>query len=112
MGLCSGVYPVHNGPMMAKKTDDSPGKTGDAGLEDASARLSAALDLLDTKTTALLRTIKYAKEAGEVDEDRARLAAELDAAQARTAMLEGAAKEAGEALDSAIAEVRSALGEV
>jgi len=98
--------------MMANQTDDSQSRESNGDLEAASARLSAALDLLDTRTNALLRRMKNAREAGEVDEDRARLAAELDAAQARADALEIAAREAGSALDIAITEVRSALGEV
>ncbi len=95
--------------MAASKTDtDTPA----ADLQDAAARLEAALDLLDTGTTNLLRQMQGAREAGEVDEDRARLAGELDASQARAETLKQAAEEAGIALDTAIAEVRSALGEL
>jgi small-conductance mechanosensitive channel len=98
--------------MMVKNTQTPPLDDSDGALAEASARLNVALDLLDTRTSALLQRMKGAREAGEVDEDRARLAAELDAAQARADTLEEAAREAGTALDAAIDEVRSALGEV
>ncbi len=97
---------------MVKKEDDSQSVSTDAGLEAAARRLSAALDALDSKTTTLLHKMKDARNAGDVDEDRARLAAELDAAQARAEAMEVAVREAGSALDLAITEVRSALGEV
>ena len=97
---------------MVKNTQTPPPDDSAVALGEASARLNAALDLLDTRASALLQRMKEAREAGEVDEDRARLAAELDAAQARADALEEAAREAGSALDAAIDEVRSALGEV
>ncbi len=97
---------------MVRNTQTPPLDDSDSALTEASARLNAALDLLDTRTSALLQRMKGAREAGEVDEDRSRLAAELDAAQARADTLEEAARDAGSALDAAIDEVRSALGEV
>ncbi len=98
--------------MSNTKNSDSSGKAAQEELEKASAQLNTALDHLDASTTAMLARMKDARDAGDVDEDRARLAARLDAVQARADALEIAAKEAGAALDVAIAEVRNALGEV
>jgi seryl-tRNA synthetase len=84
----------------------------ESDLEQASARLMAALDALDAQTKAVLRRMENTRNAEEVDEDRARLAADLDAAQARADQLEVAAKDAGSALDAAIADVRNALGSI
>ena len=78
-----------------------------AQLDQALGRLERAVDSLFEKSgnIGLMR-----KELAVMVEDRARLAAELDAALGREEELQALADEASEALGSAIAEVRAALG--
>ena len=78
-----------------------------AQLDDALDRLERAVDSLfeQSGNIGLMR-----KELTAMVEDRERLAAELDASRAREAELQSLADEASEALGSAIAEVRAALG--
>ena len=97
--------------MMVRKSGDSQSSKEAAALQAASQRLGKALDRLASRSGALLKLVSQARESGEVDADRSRLAADLDQAQARADALEQAAQEAGAALDSAIAQVRQALAE-
>ncbi|MEL7231211.1 MAG: DUF4164 family protein [Pseudomonadota bacterium] len=78
-----------------------------AELDQALSRLERAVDSLFERSgnIGLMR-----KELAAMVEDRERLAAELDASMAREAELQALADEASEALGSAIAEVRAALG--
>ncbi|MEL8055652.1 MAG: DUF4164 family protein [Pseudomonadota bacterium] len=78
-----------------------------AQLDEALDRLERAVDSLfeQSGNIGLMR-----KELTAMVEDRERLAAELDASRAREAELQSLADEASEALGSAIAEVRAALG--
>jgi Domain of unknown function (DUF4164) len=110
-GLCSRAHSSHNTPHRHQYGHYENVKS-ESDIEQASARLMAALDALDAQTKAVLQRMENARNAEEVDEDRARLAADLDAAQARADQLEVAAKDAGLALDAAIADVRSALGSI
>lgn len=76
-------------------------------LDHALQRLESAVDSLFEKTgdPVLLR-----KELHAMMDDRARLAEQLDESLAREKELQALADEASEALGSAIAEVRAALG--
>ena len=78
-----------------------------AQLDEALDRLERAVDSLfeQSGNIGLMR-----KELTAMVEDRERLAAELDASRAREAELQSLADEASEALGSAIAEGRAALG--
>lgn len=78
-----------------------------AQLDEALSRLERAVDSLFEKSgnIGLMR-----KELAVMVEDRARMADELDAALGREEELQALADEASEALGSAIAEVRAALG--
>jgi predicted nucleic acid-binding Zn-ribbon protein len=92
-----------NNPMSASDKNDSVSK--------ARQHLASALEQLETKAGTMSERLRFARDAQDVDEDRARLAAELDEARTRAAVMEDAAREAGEALDAAISDVRAALGE-
>ncbi|MEM1086729.1 MAG: DUF4164 family protein [Pseudomonadota bacterium] len=78
-----------------------------AQLDQALSRLENAVDSLfeQSGNIGLMR-----KELSAMVDDRERLAADLDASMAREAELQALADEASEALGSAIAEVRAALG--
>jgi cell division protein ZapA (FtsZ GTPase activity inhibitor) len=80
----------------------------EAPLEAAARRLERALALLDSRVKTLTDRAEGAA-GGLFDFDRSNLAAELDAARAREKELEEAGRQASEALDRAIAEIRSAL---
>ncbi len=83
----------------------------DDSLTEGTQRLTRALEKLGTKAGQLQKRLQNARDASDMDEDRARLAAELDEARSRAATMEDAAKEAGMALDGAIADVRAALSD-
>jgi hypothetical protein len=80
-------------------------------------RIDRAVRRLDRAATLLGQRISHrvaeaqAQGGSLIDEDRGRLAAELDAARGRERELEAAAAEASLALATAIAELRSALGD-
>ncbi len=76
-------------------------------LEKATRRLEGAVEGLFERSgdPVLLR-----QELSAMMEDRARLAEQLDESLAREKELQALADEASEALGSAIAEVRAALG--
>ena len=76
-------------------------------LEKATRRLEGAVEGLFDRSgdPVLLR-----QELSAMMEDRARLAEQLDESLAREKELQALADEASEALGSAIAEVRAALG--
>ncbi len=76
-------------------------------LEKATRRLEGAVEGLSDRSgdPVLLR-----QELTAMMEDRARLAEQLDESLAREKELQSLADEASEALGSAIAEVRAALG--
>ncbi|MEM1389964.1 MAG: DUF4164 family protein [Pseudomonadota bacterium] len=78
-----------------------------AQLDKALSRLERAVDSLFERSgnIGLMR-----KELAAMIEDREQLAADLDMSMAREADLQALADEASEALGSAIAEVRAALG--
>ena len=88
--------------------------TADAGDENAldlaARRLDRALVMLEQR---LVQKIAEASAgAGTAfDEDRGQLAAQLDQARSRERQLEEAGAAASAALATAIAEIRSALGE-
>ena len=88
-------------PTAADSGDEAP-------LEAAARRLERALALLDSRVKTLTDRAE-ASAGGLFDFDRSKLAAELDAARAREKELEEAGAQASEALDRAIAEIRSAL---
>ena len=83
-------------------------------LETATRRLSSALNHLETAMEGMLerggQPGLLRKELAAMIEDRAKLAEQLDEALAREKELQVLADEASEALGSAIAEVRAALG--
>jgi len=85
-------------------------------FDTAISRLNRALKRLDGAVDGLFNQMDESDRAqGELDvliRDRARLAEELDASLSREKELEEIADEASEALGSAIAEVRAALGRV
>jgi predicted nucleic acid-binding Zn-ribbon protein len=85
-------------------------------FDTAISRLNRALKRLDGAVDGLFNQMDQSDRAqGELDvliRDRARLAEELDASLSREKELEEIADEASEALGSAIAEVRAALGRV
>jgi len=85
-------------------------------FDNAISRLNRALKRLDGAVDGLFNQMDESDRAqGELDvliRDRARLAEELDASLSREKELEEIADEASEALGSAIAEVRAALGRV
>ena len=80
-------------------------------VQQAAKRLSQALEHLETKAEQLVTRLRDARNVGDVDEDRARLASELDEARSRASSMEDAAAEARTALDAAIRDVQTALGE-
>lgn len=82
-------------------------ETATEKLDGALRRLESAMDSLQERSgqPGLLR-----KELAAMIDDRARLAEQLDEALAREVELQSLADEASEALGSAIAEVRAALG--
>jgi hypothetical protein len=80
----------------------------DGALDSAIRRLERATAMLETRLTGLMSSAK-AEVGGLFDQDRAKLASELDAARARERELQAAGQQAAQALDQAIAEVRSAL---
>jgi len=87
--------------MSKQPTDDSLTKTA--------SRLNKALEQLEVRTGQLLAQVQGARNASDVDEDRARLAVELDEARTRAALMEDAARDARSALDAAISDVREVL---
>lgn len=85
-------------------------------FDAAIGRLNRALKRLDGAVDGMFNQMDESNRAQvELDvliRDRARLAEELDASLSREKELEEIADEASEALGSAIAEVRAALGRV
>jgi hypothetical protein len=79
-------------------------------IDRAVRRLDRAATLLDQRIS---RRIAEAEAQGGslIDGDRARLAAELDAARGRERELEAAGAQASQALATAIAELKTALGD-
>ena len=88
--------------MMREGASESP-------LESAARALDKAVAKLESRMGGLMSTAK-AEVGGLFDHDRAQLAAELDAARGRERELQAAGQEAAQALDRAIAEIKSALG--
>jgi hypothetical protein len=82
----------------------------ESALDAGARRLDRAISMLETRLTGLMSTAK-AEVGGLFDLDRAKLAAELDAARGRERELQAAGREAAQALDKAITEIRSALGQ-
>ena len=84
------------------------------GLDTATEQLESALNRLEGAVDGLLerggQPGLLRKELAAMIEDRARLAEQLDEALVREKELQSLADEASEALGSAIAEVRAALG--
>ncbi|MEM9670344.1 MAG: DUF4164 family protein [Pseudomonadota bacterium] len=82
-------------------------------LDDATAKLDAALRRLESKIDQLSEQagdpVMVRREIEAVNQDRARLAEELDASLARETELQALADEASAALGAAIDEVRAAL---
>ncbi|MDB5479960.1 MAG: hypothetical protein JWO83_1013 [Caulobacteraceae bacterium] len=79
-------------------------------IDRAVRRLDRAATLLDQRISR--RIAEAGAQGGSlIEEDRARLAAELDAARGRERELEAAGAEASQALATAIAELRGALGD-
>ncbi len=81
----------------------------DNALDVAMRRLERATALLESRLGGLVSAAE-AKAGGAFDEDRTKLAEELDAARGRERELMAAGEEAAQALDRAIAEIRSVLG--
>jgi hypothetical protein len=79
------------------------------GFDEAVRRLDHALSRLEVRMSALTSQAEGAN-GNLFDEDRAKLATELDGARGRERELETAGQAASEALERAIARVRSALG--
>jgi hypothetical protein len=89
--------------MTADAGQDSP-------LDLAARRMERALATLEQRLAQ--KVVQAGEKAGAAfDQDRANLAIELDTARARERDLEEAAAAAYDALASAIAEIRAALGE-
>ncbi len=82
----------------------------ESGLDTAARRLDRAISLLETRLEGKMSTAK-AEVDGLFDLDRAKLAAELDAARGRERELQAAGAEAAQALDRAIAEIRTVLAQ-
>lgn len=80
----------------------------ETALDLAVRRLERATALLDSRLDAL---VSNARAGGAFDQDRAKLAEALDAARGRERELKAAGEEASRALDRAIAEIRSVLGD-
>ncbi|MBI1236965.1 MAG: DUF4164 family protein [Alphaproteobacteria bacterium] len=74
-------------------------------MAQAIARLDRALSQVENR---LHRLQAEARDSGDSDADRARLAEELDKARASEAAMAEAAEDASEALGQAIAELRAA----
>ncbi len=83
--------------------------TAESALDAAARRLDLALAKLESRVGGMMSNAK-AEVGGLFDQDRAQLASELDAARGRERELKAAGQEAAQALDRAIAEIRSALG--
>lgn len=81
---------------MSKSTDP---------MAQAISRLDRALSQVENRLHRLQAT---ARDSGDADVDRARLAEELDKARASEATMAEAAEEASKALGEAIAELRAA----
>ncbi|MEO1324899.1 MAG: DUF4164 family protein [Pseudomonadota bacterium] len=83
-------------------------------IESAATRLDQALGRLEIAVDGLFDRsgdpVLLRQELSAMMEDRARLAEQLDESLAREKALQTLADEASEALGSAIAEVRAALG--
>ena len=83
-------------------------------IESAANRLDQALSRLEIAVDGLFDRsgdpVLLRQELSAMMEDRARLAEQLDESLAREKALQTLADEASEALGSAIAEVRAALG--
>ena len=77
-------------------------------MAQAISRLDRALSQVENR---LHRLQTAARDNGDTDVDRARLAEELDKARASEATLAEAAEEASKALGDAIAELRAAANE-
>ena len=78
-------------------------------LDAAARRLDLAMAKLESRMGGMMSSAK-AEVGGLFDHDRAQLAAELDAARSRERELQAAGQEAAQALDRAIAEMKSVLG--
>ena len=78
-------------------------------LDSAARALDLAMAKLESRMGGLMSTAK-AEVGGLFDHDRAQLASELDAARSRERELQAAGQEAAQALDRAIAEIKTALG--
>ncbi|WP_394692820.1 DUF4164 family protein [Hyphobacterium sp.] len=74
-------------------------------MAQAISRLDRALTQVEARLNRLQAT---ARESGDADADRARLAEELDKARASEAAMTAAAEDASKALGDAIAELRAA----
>ena len=74
-------------------------------MAQAISRLDRALTQVEARLNRLQAT---ARDSGDADADRARLAEELDKARASEATLAEAAEDASKALGEAIAELRAA----
>jgi len=83
-------------------------------IDSAASRLDQALSRLEIAVDGLFDRsgdpVLLRQELSAMMEDRARLAEQLDESLAREKALQTLADEASEALGSAIAEVRAALG--
>jgi hypothetical protein len=79
-----------------------------SALDAAARRLDRAVGLLESRMSGMTA---QAEIGGLFNHDRAQLAAELDAARGRERELQAAGQEAAQALDRAIAEIRSAIGD-
>lgn len=80
-------------------------------LEAAARRLTGAIEALERRLGVGPDATGDLFLSSAFDADRQRLASELDAAQARVRELEAAAGEAAQAVDHAVAEIRSAIAE-
>ncbi len=82
-------------------------------IEQALARLSSSLSVLETALSRHLETDRskgtLETELALMQDDRARLAVELDGALDRANRLEGTAEELAERIDRAIGSVRAVL---
>jgi cell division protein ZapA (FtsZ GTPase activity inhibitor) len=78
-------------------------------LDSAARALDQAMSKLESRMGGMMSNAK-AEVGGLFDHDRAQLATELDAARGRERELQAAGQEAAQALDRAIAEIKSALG--
>lgn len=83
-------------------------------LETAAARLSAALDSVESKAVALAGAKKEAGEAKaraqELSQERERLLARIAELEEESRSLAGVTEDVEGRLDGAIAEIRAALG--